>query len=158
MIPPLDGNFAEINFTKGNSEFHYNQLSAGEKEVFNILINLVARKEYYQDTVYFFDEIDLHLNTKLQYNFLKEIVENWVPENCQLWTASHSLGFIQYANNSKNACIIDFDDLDFDYPQVLTPKEKDNFERIVSQLKPNNDNDFDDINEKFYEIETIQFK
>ncbi|MEP7318109.1 MAG: AAA family ATPase [Panacibacter sp.] len=128
LIPPLEGKVAEVNFKKGNSIFHYNQLSAGEKEIFNILINLVARKEYYTDTIYFFDEIDLHLNTKLQYTFLKEIVENWIPENCQLWTASHSLGFIDYANDYEKGCIIDFDDLDFDKPQVLSPKAKDNFE------------------------------
>ena len=107
-------------------QFHYNYLSAGEKEVFNILINLVARREFYKDTIYFFDEIDLHLNTKLQYTLLKEITENWIPENCQFWTASHSLGFIQYAKESENAVIFDLDDLDFDFSRVLTPEPKDN--------------------------------
>ncbi len=128
IIPPLEGKIAEINFKKGESEFHYNYLSAGEKEVFNILINLVARGEYYKDTIFFFDEIDLHLNTSLQYNFIKEIIENWIPENCQLWTASHSLGFIQYATDFENGCVIDFDDLDFDKKQVLSPRAKDDFE------------------------------
>ncbi|MBV7529795.1 AAA family ATPase [Chitinophaga sp. sic0106] len=128
IIPPLEGNVAEINFKKGNSVFHYNYLSAGEKEVFNILINLIARREYYQDTVYYMDEVDLHLNTSLQYNFIKEISENWIPPNCQLWTASHSLGFIEYANKALDAVVIDFDDLDFDLPQVLVPEAKDNAE------------------------------
>jgi AAA15 family ATPase/GTPase len=126
IIPPLEGKIAEINFKKGESEFHYNYLSAGEKEVFNILTNLVARGEYYKDSIFFFDEIDLHLNTKLQYNFLKEIIENWIPDNCQFWTASHSLGFIQYAKESEEAVIFDFDDLDFDYPRILVPEAKDN--------------------------------
>lgn len=126
IIPPLEGKIAEINFKKGESIFHYNYLSAGEKEVFNILINLVARGEYYTNTVFFFDEIDLHLNTKLQYNFIKEIVENWIPDNCQFWTASHSLGFIQYAKEMENAVILDFDNYDFDYTKVLVPKPKDN--------------------------------
>jgi AAA15 family ATPase/GTPase len=126
IIPPLEGNVAAINFRKGESEFHYNYLSAGEKEVFNILLNLVARIEYYQDTVFFFDEIDLHLNTQLQYNFIKEIIENWIPENCQFWTASHSLGFIQYAKESDQAAIFDFKDIDFDYPKILAPEPKDN--------------------------------
>ncbi len=57
MIPPLEGNVADVTFRKGVSEFHYNYLSAGEKEIFNILINFVARKEYYNDTVFFFDEM-----------------------------------------------------------------------------------------------------
>ena len=126
IIPPLEGKVAQINFEKGNSSFHYNYLSAGEKEVFNILINLLARKEYYQDTVFFYDEIDLHLNTKLQFNFLKEIIEHWIPNNCQLWTASHSLGFIQYAKESDQAVIFDLDDYDFDNAKVLSPEPKNN--------------------------------
>lgn len=126
LIPPLEGKIAEITFQKGNSTFHYNYLSAGEKEIFNILVNLVARREYFQNSVYYFDEIDLHLNTKLQYNFLKEIVENWIPQNCQLWTASHSLGFIQYAKENEQAIIFDFDDYDFDFTKILAPEPKDN--------------------------------
>jgi AAA15 family ATPase/GTPase len=128
IIPPLDGQIAQINFKKGNSTLHYNFLSAGEKEIINIIFNLLARKDDFNDTVYFLDEIDLHLNTKLQYAFLKEITENWIPENCQLWTATHSLGFIQYAKDTEHSAIIDFDDLDFDIPQVLFPSSKDNFE------------------------------
>jgi predicted ATPase len=126
MIPPLEGKTAEINFKKGDATFHYNYLSAGEKEVFNILINLVARREYYTNTIYFFDEIDLHLNTRLQFNFLKEITENWIPPKSQLWTASHSLGFIDYARQSDEAVIFDFDDFDFDKPKILVPEPKDN--------------------------------
>jgi AAA15 family ATPase/GTPase len=90
------------------------------------LVNLLSRGHLYQDTIYFLDEIDLHLNTKLQFNLLKEITENWIPDNCQLWTASHSLGFIEYAKQADFAEIIDFDDLDFDLPRILTPEPKDN--------------------------------
>jgi predicted ATP-binding protein involved in virulence len=126
IIPPLEGKVAQINFQKGKSEIHYNYLSAGEKEVFNLLVNLLSRGSLYTDTVYFFDEIDLHLNTKLQFNLIKEITENWIPDNCQLWTASHSLGFIEYAKQSELGTIIDFDDFDFDLPRVLSPEPKDN--------------------------------
>ncbi len=126
--PPLEGNTAEILFEKGTSQIPYDYLSSGEKEIFNILLNLLTRTEYFQDTVYFLDEIDLHLNTQLQKNLLKEITENWIPENCQLWTASHSLGFIEYANEAEHAAIIDFDNLNFDVPQVITPSPKKNFD------------------------------
>jgi predicted ATP-binding protein involved in virulence len=126
IIPPLEGKVAQIIFQKGVSEIHYNYLSAGEKEVFNLLINLLSRSSIYQDTIYFLDEIDLHLNTKLQYNLLKEVTENWITENCQLWTATHSLGFIEYAKQAEHASIIDFDDLDFDLPRILSPEPKDN--------------------------------
>ncbi|MFN4256756.1 MAG: AAA family ATPase [Saprospiraceae bacterium] len=125
IIPPLEGNVAQINFRKGQSEIHYNFLSAGEKEVFNILVGLLSRREQYQDTVFFFDELDLHLNTSVQFNFLKELTEHWIPENCQLWTASHSLGFIQFANESTDAVILDFDNLDFDLPQTIAPQPKE---------------------------------
>jgi ABC-type transport system involved in cytochrome c biogenesis ATPase subunit len=126
IIPPLEGEVAQINFVKGASKIHYNYLSAGEKEIFNILINLLSRSYLYQDSVYFFDEIDLHLNTALQYRLLDELLQNWIPANSQIWLASHSLGFIEYAKQNKNASIIDFDTYDFDRAIVLTPESKDN--------------------------------
>jgi hypothetical protein len=64
----------------------------------------------------------------LQKSLIKEIIENWLPENCQLWTASHSLGFIEYANESDSAAIIDLDNLDFDAPQYLYPVSKSSME------------------------------
>lgn len=126
IIPPLEGKTAQITFRKGTSEFHYNYLSAGEKEVFNLFINFLSRTSLYKNTIFYLDEIDLHLNTKIQFHLLKELTENWIPDNCQLWTASHSLGFIEYAKQSEWASIIDFDDLDFDLPTVLVPEAKDN--------------------------------
>jgi len=126
--PPLEGKTAEILFKKGISQIPYDYLSSGEKEIFNILLNLLTRTEYFQDTIYFLDEIDLHLNTQLQKNLLKEITEKWIPEKCQLWTASHSLGFIEYANEAEHASIIDFDNLNFDVPQLITPSPKKNFD------------------------------
>jgi hypothetical protein len=128
VLPQRNGESIRINFEKGDAEFSYDFLSAGEKEVFGILLNLLVRRNEFQDTIYFFDEIDLHLHTSLQTRLLKEITENWIPENCQIWTASHSLGFIEYAQESENAVIIDFDDLDFDVPQVLIPTDKTRYE------------------------------
>lgn len=124
FVPPLNGKVANITFQKGKSVIHYNLLSAGEKEVFNILVNLLSRRDIFNDTVYFFDEIDLHLNTKLQFNLIKEITEHWMPKNCQFWTASHALGFIEYANQSADAAVIDLDELNFDIPQTLVPTPK----------------------------------
>ena len=134
--PPLEGRTAEILFKKGTSIIPYDYLSSGEKEIFNILLNLLTRGEYFRDTIYFLDEIDLHLNTALQKSLLKEITENWIPASCQLWVASHSLGFIDYANEVEHAAIIDFDNLDFDLPQIISPSAKrafDVFEIAVSK-------------------------
>lgn len=128
IIPPLEGNIAQINFEKGNSIIHYNYLSSGEKEIFSILLNLLVRKDFFNNGICFFDELDLHLNTAIQSRFLAEITEKWIPENCQIWTASHSLGFIDYARKSDHAVILDFDDLDFDYSQTITPEPKDRME------------------------------
>lgn len=128
IMPPLQGKPVQIQFRKGQVEIHYDLLSSGEKEVINILINLFIRRDAYPDTIYFIDELDVHLNTSLQYALLKEVTENWIPENCQLWTASHSLGFIQYAREAEHAAIIDFDQFDFDHPRTLTPEPKQSLE------------------------------
>ncbi|MDX1921139.1 MAG: AAA family ATPase [Candidatus Caenarcaniphilales bacterium] len=121
---PLDGEPVRFWFKKGASRINYDYLSAGEKMVFDLVLNLYARRNFFQDAVYFFDEIDLHLNTSLQRNLLKEITENWVPKSSQVWVASHSLGFIDYARQSSEAAIIDFDNLDFDVKQELKPENK----------------------------------
>ncbi|WKN45833.1 AAA family ATPase [Tunicatimonas pelagia] len=128
LKPPLGGNVADVRFKKGISEIHYDLLSSGEKEVINILLNLFVRRDTYNDTIYFIDELDLHLNTKLQYALLKEITENWIPKNCQLWTASHSFGFIEYARETDHSAVIDFDSFDFDEKHVLLPESKNSLD------------------------------
>lgn len=124
MIPALERKPPDVQFRKGRSDVHYDLLSSGEKEVFNILLNLFVRREHFPNTIYFIDELDVHLHTQLQYALLEEIVEHWIPENSQLWTASHSLGFIDYASTSDDSAIVDFDELDFDQPVVLRPAPK----------------------------------
>ena len=136
MIPALQGKPPDIRFRKGRSDIHYDLLSSGEKEVFNILVNLFSRREHFANTIYFIDELDVHLHTRLQYALLQEIVEHWIPDHSQLWTASHSLGFIDYANSSDEATVIDFDDLDFDQSQVLRPAPKS--ERVFDIAVPRN--------------------
>jgi predicted ATPase len=121
LLPPLANEPADVRFRKGVSEIHYDLLSSGEKEVFNILLDFFVRREFYRDTVYFIDELDVHLNTALQYGLIQETVERWIPDGCQLWTASHSLGFIQYAQETTHSVILDLDELDFDVPHTLTP-------------------------------------
>lgn len=134
MIPALEGTPPDIQFRKGRSNIHYDLLSNGEKEIFNILLNLFVRREHFTNAIYFIDELDAHLHTRLQYALLQEIVERWIPEHSQLWTASHSLGFIDYASSSDDTAILDFDDLDFDRPQVLRPVPKT--ERIFDIAVP----------------------
>jgi AAA15 family ATPase/GTPase len=115
-------------FKKGNSEIAYDYLSHGEKQVIILLLNFIVRNKYYQDTIYFIDEMDTHLETSIQKRLIEDVVKNWIPEGSQLWTASHALGFIEYANKSDNAVILDFDNIDFDVPQVITPSRKNALE------------------------------
>jgi hypothetical protein len=124
LMPSAAGKPADVRFRKGGVEIHYDLLSSGEKAVFNILLDLFVRRDSYRDTVYFMDELDLHLHTALQYGLIQEIVEHWIPDGCQLWTASHSLGFIQYAQETEHSVIIDFDGVDFDLPQTLVPSPR----------------------------------
>ena len=128
LKPPMRGNVADIQFKKGTAQFHYDLLSSGEKEIINILFDLFVRSDTFKNTIYFIDELDLHLNTRLQYNLLKEITEEWIPDNCQLWTASHSYGFIDYARKADDAAIIDFGSRDYDVKQILQPESKNSFD------------------------------
>lgn len=115
----------QLIFKKGDSKINYDLLSHGEKQVIILLINFIVRQEYYKDSIIFIDEMDCHLNTALQSTLLDEIVNRWIPDDAQLWTASHALGFIDYARKSDSASIIDFDLLNFDMKQEIVPLSKD---------------------------------
>ncbi len=119
---------AQLVFKKGQSRIHYDLLSHGEKQVVILLLNFIVRRSQYEDAIIFIDEMDCHLNTSLQSRLLDEIVTKWIPDSSQLWTASHALGFIDYARNSEQAVILDFDNLNFDVPQVIQPQPKDNLD------------------------------
>jgi len=76
------------------TEFDFNVLSSGEKEVVDILLDLYLRKDVYNDTIFIIDEPELHINTSIQRKLLLEI-NKLIGENCQIWIATHSLGFLR---------------------------------------------------------------
>ncbi len=119
---------AKLIFKKGHSKINYDLLSHGEKQVVILLLNFIVRQEQYRDSIIFIDEMDCHLNTALQSRLLREIVERWVPDDAQLWTATHALGFIEYAKQSEQSAILDFDMLDFDHAQMIRPSDKTRYE------------------------------
>lgn len=90
--------------------FEFNVLSSGEKEVVDILLDLYLRRYYYNDTIYLIDEPELHINTSIQRKLLVAINE-LIPENCQIWIATHSIGFLRALQTDfKNQTqIIEFD-------------------------------------------------
>ena len=128
MVDSIPGVPAQLLFQKGESKINYDLLSHGEKQIVTLLLNFVIRNKYYQDTIYFIDEMDTHLETSIQKRLIENVVEKWIPEGSQLWTASHALGFIEYANKAENAVILDFDSRDFDLAQVIRPSQKNNLE------------------------------
>lgn len=92
----VEGNQGTLYFKKTDhsQEFEFNVLSSGEKEVVDILLDLYLRKDDYADTVFLFDEPELHINTAIQGNLLVEI-DRLVGPNCQIWLTTHSIGFLR---------------------------------------------------------------
>ncbi len=120
----------QLYFSKGQSMIPFDLLSHGEKQIVILLMGFAVRREQMENAIVFIDEMDLHLNTALQKTVLQEIVEHWIPDSSQLWTASHALGFIEYAQESDFAALIDLDALDFDLPQVITPAQKSRLDLV----------------------------
>ncbi|MCP5507115.1 MAG: ATP-binding protein [Chlamydiales bacterium] len=121
----MEPNQGRLFFSKGTSKkLPYDNLSSGEKEVVDLIIDLVVREKSYDDTVYCIDEPELHLNTSIQRKLLVEIVK-LIPEGNQLWIATHSLGFLRALQDelSNEAQIIDFSEkeIDFDLKVELRP-------------------------------------
>ena len=125
----------QLFFAKeGSKDFPYENLSSGEKEVIDIIIDLVIKIPNFNDTVYCIDEPELHLNTAIQRKLLIEI-ERLIPDNCQLWVATHSIGFLRALQEElkEKSSILDFSEKDyFDRPAEIKPisTTRENWQRI----------------------------
>lgn len=123
-------NSGTFRFKKGSaSGFHYKNLSGGEKAAFDLLLDFVVKRRAFDDTVYCIDEPELHMHTRLQSKLL-EVMFDLVPDNCQLWLSTHSIGMARKAAelnaaNPGQVAFIDFHDQDFDQPVVLQPIQPD---------------------------------
>lgn len=123
---PLDqGTF---QFDKGSSKgFDYKNLSGGEKAVFDLMLDFVVKRRSYPDAVYCIDEPEAHMNTKLQGALLEELL-GLLPEQSQLWIASHSIGMMRkarelYDADPNSVVFLDFGGQDFDQPVVMRPSK-----------------------------------
>lgn len=127
----------QFYFKKGNSrDFPYSNLSSGEKEVVDIIIDLIIKADKYGDTVICIDEPELHLNTAIQRKLLVEI-EKLIPESCQLWVATHSIGFLRALQDElkDKSQILDFSEKDyFNGSHFISPMvaNRSNWQRIFS--------------------------
>jgi predicted ATPase len=121
--PLVTGTF---RFDKGTSRhFEYKNLSGGEKAAFDLLLDFIVKRREFDDTVYCIDEPETHMNTRLQAALLGELASN-LPPDCQMWLATHSIGMMRSARDIEakqpgTVAFLDFSDLDFDKPQVMSP-------------------------------------
>lgn len=121
--PLQNGNFY---FTKGTTkDFSYQNLSAGEKSAFDLILDMVVQSNYYPDAVYCIDEPELHMHTKLQGKVLRELYL-LIPGSSQLWVSTHSIGMLQEAEdiekeNPGTVVFLDFGNRDFDTDQIIRP-------------------------------------
>lgn len=127
----------QLYFRKGNSHnFPYANLSSGEKEVIDIVVDLLVKIPEYNESVFCIDEPELHLNTAIQRKLLVEI-EKLIPDNCQLWVATHSIGFLRAMQEelAEKSHILDFSEKDyFNGSHVIKPivPNRTNWQRIFS--------------------------
>lgn len=116
-------NEGKLFFEKGTSKkFPYDNLSSGEKEVIDLILDIIITKDSHNDTIYCIDEPELHLNAGIQRKLLIEIA-NIIPSNCQLWIATHSIGFLRALQDElkHDAQILDFSGKNFDSEVTLLP-------------------------------------
>lgn len=117
-------------FEKGTSKgFPYVNLSAGEKDAFDVLLDIFLRKGVFTDSVYCIDEPDLHMHSKLQARLLDELF-GLVPPDSQLWIATHSIGMIRKAididrSKPESVVFLDFSDRDYDNEVEMMPATVD---------------------------------
>ena len=117
-------------FEKGTSKnFHYKNLSGGEKSVFDIVLDLIIKSSYFQEAIFCIDEPEAHMHTSLQAKLLNEVFQ-LIPDNSQLWLNTHSFGMLKKARELEqkfpgSVAFISFDNLDFDNKVTIEPKEVD---------------------------------
>jgi ABC-type hemin transport system ATPase subunit len=107
-IGDIEANQGTLFFKKNDHStgFEFNVLSSGEKEVVDILLDLYLRQDEYNETIFIIDEPELHINTSIQKKLLLEI-NKLVGENCQIWIATHSIGFLRALQEDlKDECQI----------------------------------------------------
>ncbi len=108
-------------------------MSSGEKEVIDLIIDFIVRLPEYNDTVFCIDEPELHLSTAIQRKLLIEL-EKIIPDNCQLWIATHSIGFLRALQDDlkEKTQVINFSDSDFDESITLYPMQptRNNWKKI----------------------------
>ena len=114
-----------FRFKKGTiDDFHYKNLSGGEKAVFDLLLDIFVKRREYPDAIYCIDEPESHVASKVHGRLLDSMLD-LIPDASQLWIATHSTGFVRKAvelsNDQNNVALLNFSDHNFDEAVNLTP-------------------------------------
>lgn len=115
-----------FRFSKGTvSDFHYKNLSAGEKAAFDLLLDIFVKRDEYVESIYCIDEPEAHVAVTIQGKLLEALL-SLIPANSQLWIATHSVGFIRAAFRCSqvngDVVFLNFADHDFDESVILNPQ------------------------------------
>ena len=108
--PTSEGSFY---FTRnGDRRFRYENLSGGEKAVFDLLLDVHIAVTELDTPLVCLDEPELHLSPTVQASTLTELLE-LLPTGSQLWIATHSVGMIRRAfeisaMSPKQVAFLDF--------------------------------------------------
>lgn len=115
-----------FRFAKGTvPDFHYKNLSGGEKAAFDVLLDVFVKREDANEAVFCIDEPELHVATGLQGHLISAILK-LLPNSTQLWIATHSVGIVREAYRMQQdrpgeVAFLDFSDHDFDAPVTIRP-------------------------------------
>ena len=115
-----------FRFSKGDvSDFHYKNLSGGEKAAFDILLDVFLKRDESKEAVFCIDEPELHVATGLQGPLIASVLE-LLRETSQLWIATHSIGIVRKAyrmllDRPEEVVFLDFSGREFDDPVTITP-------------------------------------
>lgn len=122
-----DSSVGTFYFSKGTSRsFPYKNLSGGEKAVFDLILDLVVKARYFDDSIWCIDEPEAHLNSRVQAKVL-DAMWRLLPERCQLLLATHSIGYMRRAwelsqENPGSVAFLDMANHDFDQEVLLAPE------------------------------------
>ncbi len=122
--------YGVFRFSKGDArDFHYKNLSGGEKAVFDILLDIYVRRTRFKDAIYCIDEPESHVASGLHGPLLEGML-NIVPEQSQLWIATHSIGFVRKAydmmmRQNGDVVFLNFSEHDFDQEVEISPRVPD---------------------------------
>ena len=115
-----------FRFSKGNvADFHYKNLSGGEKAAFDILLDVFVKRDEAKEAVFCIDEPELHVATGLQGPLIASILA-LLRDGPQLWIATHSIGIVREAykmlrERPGEVVFLDFSGRDFDGSVTISP-------------------------------------